>query len=101
MVGVGLLAGCQHNHQRGTGHGHNTDDAQQHSAVVAGIRQVEAGVVDHFQQSRSIGTAVILTHIHSVAVHGCGCGQVVVDQRLLGNARQMQIVAAVKLVSNP
>ena len=64
---IRFLAGCQHNYHSSTGHSHDTDDAQQHSAVIAGVGQIEAGVVDHFQQGRSIGTAVVLTHLNGIA----------------------------------
>ena len=84
-LGVVLLAGGQENGACCTGHGQHTDDGKQHGAVITGFGQIKSTGIDHAQRCQGVYGAVFGEHIHIVAVNGCGGGEELVGQLLLGH----------------
>ena len=57
--------------------------------MITGLRQIETTGVNDLQGYGSVDAAVVLQHIDLVAVNGCGSGQQVVLQVLLGHVLQI------------
>ena len=90
-----LLAGHRIQHSRCTNHEQNSDHSKHHSAIVAGLGQVETTGVDYGQRSFGVGAAVVLHHVDLLAADGSGGSPKLVFQMLLGDVLQIGIVTIV------
>ena len=84
-----LLFGSQDNDGCGTSHSNDAQNIKDHGTMVTGFGQVKATGVHNGQGSFGVLAAVVLQHIDSFAVNGCGSGQQVVLQMDLGHILQI------------